>query len=45
LFGGHGYHGKMPLAADDPAYLGNVHRLRVAGDNFVNAMRATFDPQ
>jgi hypothetical protein len=40
--GQHGYHGEMPAAADDPAYAGNIHRLKVACDNFVNAMRGNW---
>ena len=40
--GEHGYHGEMPAAADDPAYAGNIRRLKVASDNYVNALRGNW---
>ena len=41
-FGGHGYHGEMPAAYEAPEYAGNIHRLKVACENFVNAMRGQY---
>jgi hypothetical protein len=32
----------MPAAYDAPEYAGNIHRLKVACDNFVNAMRGNY---
>jgi hypothetical protein len=40
-------HGKgikvdMPAAHQDPAYAGRIHNLRLASDNFINAMRGNW---
>jgi hypothetical protein len=40
--GAHGFHGELPAAADDPGYAANIHRLKVACDNFINAMRGNW---
>jgi hypothetical protein len=38
-FVGHGYHGEMPAAANDPGYAARIHNLKMACDAFCNAMR------
>ena len=38
----HGQGGEMPAAAQDPQYAANIHRLKVACENFVNAMRGHY---
>jgi hypothetical protein len=32
----------MPAAYDAPEYAGNIHRLKVACDNYINAMRGNW---
>jgi hypothetical protein len=32
----------MPAAYETPEYAGNIHRLKVACDNFCNAMRGNY---
>ena len=32
----------MPAAYEAPEYAGNIHRLKVAADNFINAMRGQY---
>lgn len=40
--GEHGYHGEMPAAYEAPEYAANIHRLKVASDNYINALRGNW---
>jgi hypothetical protein len=40
--GAHGFHGEMPLAADDPQYAARIHRYKNGRDAFINVMRDNY---
>jgi len=40
--GAHGFHGEMPLAADDPQYAARIHRYKNGCDAFINSMRGNW---